>query len=79
MRINDYDWQDLPPDLVEWLSDVTDLLNNGRYANRVATPPSASTPGNPGEIIIAQDGTTWYLYAYLNNTDKWQRSQFFPL
>lgn len=73
MRIEDYNWRGLPPDLVEWLTDVTDLLNTGRYQFRLGSVPTASTAGNEGEHIMAKDGSTWYLYIYTDSTDKWKR------
>lgn len=77
MRVDDYDWKGLSPDLVEWLDDVTQLLNTGKYALYYygTTTPSATSLGQQGESMIGKDGVNWYLYIYRDDTDKWGKTQ----
>lgn len=75
IKIEDYDWRKLPPDLVEWLGDVTELLNLGKYAfNAGAVPPTSATPAQTGENTFVKDGATWYLYIYTGVTDGWKKA-----
>ena len=81
MRIDEYDWKRLPPDLVEWITDVTELLNAGKYAMRYygSTPPTATTPGQQGEFMVAKDGASWYIYVYTDSTDTWRKAELVAL
>jgi len=73
MRIEDYTFTGLPPNLVEWISDVTDLLNQGLYQMKRGQIPTANTGGQEGEHVYAKDGITWYLYVYVDSTDTWKK------
>ena len=62
-RLDDYDWKNLPPDLVEWLITCTDIINLGKYSARsLTTIPTAATLGFAGEFGIAKDGVNWFVY-----------------
>ena len=73
MLLDDYSWEYLPPDLVEWLTDTTALLNGGQYQHAQGNVPDANTRGQEGQTIYAKDGATWYLYLYTGVTDGWKR------
>ena len=75
MRVDDYDWKGLPPNLVEWLEDVTELINAGKISIRYygTTTPSSVTAGQQGEMLLVKDGVTWKVYIYTDSTDTWQQ------
>ena len=73
MLLDDYDWRGLPPDLVEWLTDTTALLNGGQYQNAQGSIPDSDTRGQVGQTIFAKDGATWYLYFYTGTDDGWKK------
>ena len=75
MRLEDYDWKGLPPNLVEWLQDCTDIINQGKYQAYIGTAPtSGTTPGQQGDIIVAQDGATWYIYVCVDGSNTWKKA-----
>ena len=75
MRLEDYDWKGLPPDLTEWLQDATDILNQGKYQVTVGSPPvSGTTPGNSGDVIVALDGATYYIYINVDGGTTWKKA-----
>jgi hypothetical protein len=79
-KLDSYDWRGLPPDLVEWLNDCTDIINLNMYeAKAFPTPPTSSTAGTQGWFGIAKDGSSWFLYFYTDGTDKWQKVQLSAL
>lgn len=74
MRLDEYDFRGLPPDLIEWLQDCTSIINLGEYQmKQMASPPTSSTPAQNASFGVAKDGSTWYLYIYTNATDGWQK------
>ena len=76
MKLDSYDWRGLPPDLIEWLEDCTDIINLNMYeAKFFASPPTSTTLGTQGWFGVAKDGASWYLYLYSGDTDKWQKVQ----
>ena len=76
MKLDTYDFRGLPPDLIEWLDECTDVVNLNLYeAKKFATPPTSSTVGNQGLFGVAKDGASWYWYVYTDTTDKWWKVQ----
>ena len=73
MRIEDHSWRGLQPDLVNWLNDVTELLNSGGYQISSSSVPASTTGENTGGHRIAKDGSTWYLYIYTGTDDGWKK------
>jgi hypothetical protein len=75
MRIYDYELRDIPQEVKEALSDIIELLNQGKYGMRVDIPPTSSTRGTSGESRVAQDGLNWYLYVYTDDISGWKKVQ----
>lgn len=73
MRLDEYDWKGLPPDLIEWLQDCTELINLGKYSTRNISVPTSLSAGYEGEFGIAKDGNYWYLFVYTGATDTWKK------
>ena len=73
MRLDDYSWKGLPPDLVEWLDSCTKVINLGLYAQQVyASPPTAATISEAGNFGLAKDGASWYIFVYTGD-DGWYK------
>lgn len=73
-KLDSYDWKGLPPDLIEFLEDLTEFWNTGRIPLQYsASPPTSSTSADGPGILISKDGATWNIYIYTNATDKWYK------
>ena len=64
---------------MEWLQDMTNLVNQGKYSMQTRAYPTGATRGTSGDFHIAKDGTKWYLYVYCDNTDKWRKAELVVL
>lgn len=73
MRIDVPTTAGLKPEVANWINDISDLLNFGKYQTPLNTVPTAATAGQQGEMTYAKDGSTWYLYIYTNSTDGWKK------
>lgn len=72
--LDEYDFKRLPPDLVEFLGDLTTYWNAGRFPVYYdGSPPTSSTLSDGPSIRIAKDGSTWYIYVYTDSTDGWKK------
>ena len=76
MKLDSYDWRGLPPDLIEWLEECTDIINlNQVECKFFGAPPTSATVATQGWFGIAKDGANWYMYIYSGSSDGWQKVQ----
>lgn len=79
MKIDEYDFKGLSPDLIEWINSVTELLNVGKYSFRSGVVPTSGTRGQSGDHVIAKDGASWYFFIYSNDTDGWKKLELLDI
>lgn len=73
MKLEDYEFKNLPEELTEFKDDVINIVNYGKYSNGVvATEPAWR--GNGGETVFYSSGNVNRWYYYLD--DKWNRVDF---
>src|SRR3990167_9776707 len=73
MKLEEYEFKDLPEELTEFKDDVVNVVNYGKYSSSVLS--SAPTwNGQEGESVFYNNGadTSWYYQL----GDSWQKVGF---
>ena len=71
MKIQDYDFVGVPPQVKDFKDDVTFLLNFGKYQYQITTNTPTWT-GRAGEGVISISGGTGRLYfCTTDNSSAW--------
>lgn len=65
MKIPQYDPKTKDPELIDMLTDMRNLLNNGRYVIPVATSVP-SNAGDEGQEVLVSNGNKVDRYTYVN-------------
>lgn len=77
MRISPYDFSKLPQEIIDFKDETTQLLNYGKYQNKVLIEGTPTWTGREGEsvwcyITSATAGLfDFYTFYYVNSAWRW--------
>jgi len=67
MKIDDYDIKKVPNEVLDFVDDVTNLFNNGKYSHPTV-PSSPSWDANNGEMVFVNNVNETSIGFYISNT-----------
>lgn len=73
MKLPDYDLKGAPEELIDFNTDVTTILNFGKYSHQVVTTPPTWNARNGEAVFFSAGGINGWFY-YMD--DSWHRVDF---
>ena len=77
MRVSPYDFSKQPQDLIDFKDNVTQILNFGKYQNRVLYEGTPTWSGQEGEVVYSYITSAtaglynFYTFYYVNSAWRW--------
>lgn len=77
MRVSPYEFKNLSQELIDFKDEITSLINQGKYQNRVIIEGTPTWTGQEGETVYSYITSAtageydFYTYYYVNSGWKW--------